>query len=138
MTHTTIDVLTEKMHILQQMHDKYMEDANKLGLSQEYINKVQNGTIEIESVGDENLAKVIKEYQDLYDKAQDTNAKILETQKSIHDLNLSKLDNIIDQFKQTTDIQSKMIDTEKQLLDLVKNQVKKFMLMIISHLLVNS
>lgn len=118
MTHTTIDVLTEKMHILQQMHDKYMEDANKLGLSQEYINKVQNGTIEIESVGDENLAKVIKEYQDLYDKAQDTNAKILETQKSIHDLNLSKLDNIIDQFKQTTDIQSKMIDTEKQLLDL--------------------
>lgn len=41
------------MHILQQMHDKYMEDANKLGLSQEYINKVQNGTIEIESVGDE-------------------------------------------------------------------------------------
>lgn len=117
-THTTIDVLTEKMHILQQMHDKYMEDANKLGLSQEYINKVQNGTIEIESVGDENLAKVIKEYQDLYDKAQDTNAKILETQKSIHDLNLSKLDNIIDQFKQTTDIQSKMIDTEKQLLDL--------------------
>ena len=118
MTHTTIDVLTEKMHILQQMHDKYMEDANKLGLSQEYIDKVQNGTIEIESVGDENLAKVIKEYQDLYDKAQDTNAKILETQKSIHDLNLSKLDNIIDQFKQTTDIQSKMIDTEKQLLDL--------------------
>lgn len=118
MTNTAIDVLTEKMTVLQQMHDEYMKKASGLGLSQEYIDKVQNGTIEIESVGDENLAKVIKEYQDLYDKAQDTNAKILETQKSIHDLNLSKLDNIIDQFKQTTDIQSKMIDTEKQLLDL--------------------
>lgn len=118
MTHTTIDVLTEKMDILQQMHDKYMEKASSLGLSQEYIDKIQNGTIEIETISDENLAKVIKEYQDLYNKAQDTNDKILETQKSIHDLNLSKLDNIIDQFKQTTDIQSKMIDTEKQLLDL--------------------
>ena len=118
MTHTTIDVLTEKMDILQQMHDKYMEKASSLGLSQEYINKIQNGTIEIETISDENLAKVIKEYQDLYNKAQDTNDKILETQKSIHDLNLSKLDNIIDQFKQTTDIQSKMIDTEKQLIDL--------------------
>jgi glucan-binding YG repeat protein len=118
MTNTAIDVLTEKMTVLQQMHDEYMKKASGLGLSQEYIDKVQNGTIEIESIGDENLAKVIKEYQDLYDKAQDTNAKILETQKSIHDLNLSKLDNIIDQFKQTTDIQSQMIDTEKQLLDL--------------------
>lgn len=118
MTNTAIDVLTEKMTVLQQMHDEYMKKASGLGLSQEYIDKVQNGTIEVESIGDENLAKVIKEYQDLYDKAQDTNAKILETQKSIHDLNLSKLDNIIDQFKQTTDIQSQMIDTEKQLLDL--------------------
>ena len=118
MTHTAIDVLTEKISILQQMHDKYMEKASGLGLSQEYIDKVQSGTIEIESIGDENLAKVIKEYQDLYNKAQDASKRILETKDAIHDLNLSKLDNIIDQFKQMTDIQSQMIDTEKQLLDL--------------------
>lgn len=118
MTHTAIDVLTEKMGVLQQMHDKYMEKADSLGLSQEYINKIQSGTIEIESIGDENLANVIKEYQDLFGKAQDVNNQIIETKKSIHDLNLSKLDNIINQFEQMTDIQSQMIDTEKQLIDL--------------------
>ena len=118
MTHTAIDVLTEKMTVLQQMHDEYMKKAGGLGLSQEYIDKIQNGTIEIETISDENLAKVIKEYQDLYGKASDANKRILETKDVIHNLNLSKLDHIINQFEQMTDIQSKMIDTEKQLIDL--------------------
>ncbi|SEU22991.1 hypothetical protein [Enterocloster clostridioformis] len=100
------------------MHDEYMKKAGGLGLSQEYIDKIQNGTIEIETISDENLAKVIKEYQDLYGKASDANKRILETKDVIHNLNLSKLDHIINQFEQMTDIQSKMIDTEKQLIDL--------------------
>lgn len=118
MTDTAIDSLVEKMDVLQQMHDKYMEKAGNLGLGQKYIDKIQNGTIEIESVGDENLAKIIKEYQDLFEKAQNTNERIDDTQKAIKELNHSKLDNVINQFSQLTDIQSQLIDTEKQLLGL--------------------
>lgn len=117
-TDTVIDRLIEKMSTLQQMHDKYMDEAGKIGLSQDYINKIQNGSIEIESIGDEKLAKQIKDYQSLYDKAADANKQIQDTQKKIDDLNLSKLDNIINQFKQLSDTQSKIIDTEKQLIDL--------------------
>lgn len=117
-TDTVIDRLIEKMSTLQLMHDKYMEEAGKLGLSQDYINKIQNGSIEIETIGEENLAKRIKDYQSLYDKAEDANKQIHDTQKKIDSLNLSKLDNIINQFKQLGDTQSKIIDTQKQFITL--------------------
>lgn len=117
-TDTVIDRLIEKMSTFQLMHDKYMEEAGKLGLSQDYINKIQNGSIEIETIGDENLAKIIKDYQSLYDKAEDANKQIHDTQKKVDGLNLSKLDNIINQFNQLGDTQSKIIDTQKQFITL--------------------
>lgn len=117
-TDTAIDLLIEKMDILNQMADRYSEEMNKIGLSDDYIQKIQLGTIDIEKINDEDLSSKITEYQDWFKKLQDCNNQIIETQQSIHDLNLSKLDNIINQFEQLTDIQSQMIDTEKELLSL--------------------
>ena len=117
-TDTAIDLLVEKMDILNQMADRYSEEMNKIGLSDDYIQKIQLGTIDIEKINDEDLSSKITEYQDWFKKLQDCNNQIIETQQSIHDLNLSKLDNIINQFEQLTDIQSQMIDTEKELLSL--------------------
>lgn len=117
-TNTAMDLMIDKMNILQQMHDRYMQQANSLGLAQEYIDKIQNGAIDYQTIDDKKLSEKIKDYQTLYDKAVDCNNQIIETQQSIHDLNLSKLDNIINQFEQLTDIQSQMIDTEKKLLSL--------------------
>lgn len=117
-TDTAIDLLVEKMDILNQMTDRYSEEMNKIGLSDDYIQKIQLGTIDIEKINDEDLSSKITEYQDWFKKLQDCNNQIIETQQSIHDLNLSKLDNIINQFEQLTDIQSQMIDTEKELLSL--------------------
>ena len=57
-TDTIVDQMIEKMSILQQMHDKYMEEAAKVGLAQEYIDKIQNGTMNqdaIARISDENL-----------------------------------------------------------------------------------
>lgn len=115
---TAIDLLIQKMDTLRQMYDKYMEEANKTGLSQEYIHKVQNGTMEIEYIQDENLVKLIQQYENWYKKAEAAEDAINKTKKELHDLNLSKLDNIIDQFQKMTDVQSQAIDTEKQLLEL--------------------
>ena len=117
-TNTAMDLMIDKMNILQQMHDRYIQQANSLGLAQEYIDKIQNGAIDYQTIDDKKLSEKIKDYQTLYDKAVDCNNQIIETQQSIHDLNLSKLDNIINQFEQLTDIQSQMIDTEKELLSL--------------------
>lgn len=117
-TNTVIDLMTEKMSILQQMHDRYMSEADKIGLTQEYIDKIQSGIIDIESISDEVVASQINNYKEWYEKAEDVSTQINEVNKSIHDLNISKLDNIIEQFENLSDIQSQLIDTEEQLLDL--------------------
>lgn len=117
-TDTAIDLMTEKMSILQQMYERYNEEANKIGLAQEYVDKVQNGTIDIESISDESLVSQINDFKEWYEKAEDVSNKIDDVIKSIHELNISKLDNIIDQFDKLSDMQSQLIRTEEQLLDL--------------------
>lgn len=117
-TDNALDLMTEKLNTLQAAYDRYMAEANSIGLSQDYINKIQNGEINIEEIGDENLSNLINEYQDLYDKAQDTQTEIENAKIEIKELNLSKLDNIINQYDQILDIRNSMVDTEEQLLDL--------------------
>ena len=120
-TDTIVDQMIEKMSILQQMHDKYMEEAAKVGLAQEYIDKIQNGTMNqdaIARISDENLVKKIQEYDRWYKSATDTNDKIVETRKNIEKLNLSKLDNIKSQFDNILGAQNDLIDAQKQYLDL--------------------
>ncbi len=39
-----------------------MQKAASVGLSQEYVNKIQNGSLDIETITDESLADRIKEY----------------------------------------------------------------------------
>ena len=116
-TDTAIDLMTKKLGVLQDMHKAYMDEADKIGLSSDYIDKIVNGGLDIEQISDENLAKQVKNYQDLYDKAQDCEDQIKEVTKSIKEMNLSELDNIIDQFSQTIDVLSKPIDTQLQILD---------------------
>ena len=47
----------------QQGYNRYIKQANKVGLSSGWKKKVQNGTIDISTVKDEKLAEKIKEYQ---------------------------------------------------------------------------
>lgn len=120
-TDTIVDQMIEKMSILQQMHDKYMEEAAKVGLAQEYVDKIQNGTMNqdaIERISDQNLVKQIGEYEKWFKLGTDTNDKIVETQKNIEKLNLSKLDNIKNQFDNILGAQNDLIDAQKQYLDL--------------------
>lgn len=116
-TDTAIDMMQSKIDVLQQMTDKYMESAKAVGLSADYIEKIQNGSLDIDKVGDETLAKNIKEYQTLYDKAKDCKDQIESTRKEIEKLNYSKLDNIKNQFDDMNDTVSSLIDSQKKMID---------------------
>lgn len=45
-------------------YKRYMKQADSIGLSKKYRDKVKNGTIDIESIKDEKLAEQIKKYQE--------------------------------------------------------------------------
>nr|DAE63819.1 MAG TPA: hypothetical protein [Caudoviricetes sp.] len=127
-TDTVLDLLGDKFTTFEKMSARYQEQLDSIDLPEEWIEKIQSGAYDIDSLDsdkDKKLIKKIQDYQTWYDKIQDCKDKIDETTKSIKEMNLSKLDNIIDQFDQTRDILSQIIDTEKDLLDLREQQGEK-------------
>lgn len=67
----------------KQGYDAYMKKAESIGISQDYKNKVANGTFSIEDIdtstdAGKKLAENIKKYQTYYDAAQDCKDKIQE------------------------------------------------------------
>lgn len=82
-------------------YDKYMSQAGSVasqtGLSKSVVSKIQNGSIDIKSYG-ENTQKAIQEYQTWYEKALDCKDAIDELKRSQKELNAQKLTNIQDQY----------------------------------------
>ncbi len=78
----------------QSAYDSYMAKADSIGLSDTYKNKVQNGTIQIEDITDEDLAEKISEYQTWYEKAVKCKDTIQGLNISLGDLADRKFDNL--------------------------------------------
>lgn len=64
----------------QQAYERYMQQADSVGLSNHYKNLVQNGAMDISSLSDETLKNQINEYQSWYEKAQEC----LKTQENLN------------------------------------------------------
>ena len=58
--------LKEEIALQEQASQAYMAEARAIGLSAEYVNKIQNGKMDIETVTDEKLKEAISDYQELY------------------------------------------------------------------------
>jgi hypothetical protein len=54
----------EEIDIQQQAYDRYMQQANSVGLSEEYAQKIRDGLIDIEEITDETLKDNISDYQE--------------------------------------------------------------------------
>lgn len=58
-----IGKVSEEIDIQSAGADRYLQQANSIGLSEEYASKVRNGTIDIETIYDEDLKDKISDYQ---------------------------------------------------------------------------
>lgn len=121
LTDTTIDEMSDKLVALRSQVDIYQAKANTYDLSPTYIDKIKNGTLEIETITDEVIGNNIKSYQEWYNKAEDVRKQIDETKKSMKELAQSRLDNIINDFESLTSLSEKYASLNKSALDLQKN-----------------
>ena len=64
-----VGAIREEIQLQEQAYNRYMQEANSVGLSSEWVEKIQNGTIDISTITDEKLKEKIDEYQQWYDKA---------------------------------------------------------------------
>jgi len=81
-----MSAITKKIDIENKAYEKYMAKANSLGLSQSWVKKIQNGSIDIKTVTDEDLADKIKDYQDYYEKAIKAKDAVAELHEEIASL----------------------------------------------------
>lgn len=58
--------VSEEIDIMNKAYNAYVERANKVGLSQDYKNRIMNGELRIEDITDETLKSQIDEFQEWY------------------------------------------------------------------------
>lgn len=90
--------VTEQISRNQQAYEAYIQTANSLGLSADYVNKIQNGTLRIEDITNEDLADKISQYQEFYEKALDCKDTLIELNETLGEISKAKFDNIASQY----------------------------------------
>ena len=61
-----MNVTRQEIELQQQAYDRYMQEAANTGLSADWMEKVQNGMIDIQTITDETLHDQIQNYQEWY------------------------------------------------------------------------
>ena len=115
---------TEKQIVAnEKASDAYMKKAESIGLSEEYKNKVINGTLTVEEIdtssdSGKQLAKDIKQFQEFYNSAQDCkdtvqelNNKLLELYETIVNMPTEKAEKKIDRLKTKLESLNAVSDT---------------------------
>ena len=78
-----MNTIRTNLTTLQQAYNRYIKEANSVGLSDSWKKRVQNGAIDITTITDENLADQLSEYQDWWVSRQCKIFLMLGTPKSL-------------------------------------------------------
>lgn len=92
--------VTEKISLQQQAYDRYIKEVESAGegLSSDWIDKIQNGKIDIETITDSDLKEKISDYKNWYEKALDCRDAIIDLKEQESKLIEQRFNNIKDEY----------------------------------------
>ena len=90
--------ITKEIDIQSKAYDRYLQEANSVGLSEDYAEKVRNGLIDLETITDEELNKSISQYREYYEKALDCRDAVEELQESVKGLYEESFNNLVKEY----------------------------------------
>lgn len=90
--------VTNEINLQQQAYERYMAEANSVGLSADWQDKIKNGRIDIEVITDEGLKEQIDQFREWYEKALDARDALDDLNITISELNKQRWDTLIDEF----------------------------------------
>ena len=93
-----LNEITKEIDIQSKAYDRYLQEANSVGLSEDYAEKVRNGLIDIETITDEELNKSISSYKDYYEKALDCRDAVEELKESVKGLYEESFNNLVKEY----------------------------------------
>ena len=105
-----ISKVQQELTANQQSANKYLQLAANVGLDPSYISKIQNGTLDVEKVTNEDLKKKIDEYKDYYSKYESATDNVAKLEDKITDLAEKRLEIITDTYDAIVDINDKIKD----------------------------
>lgn len=117
-----MSMLTQQIDLQSQAYSQYMKQANAVGLSAEWQNKVKNGSIEFSTIKDEDLADKIKDFQKYYEAAIDAKDAIAELHEELASLYKDKFDNVADKYQGDLALMEHLTNTYKTGLDMLEAQ----------------
>ena len=108
-----INQTRREIDLQNQAYNRYMQQANSVGLDGGYAAKVRDGTIDIEKITDDDLNNKISEYKQWYEKALDCLDAIDELRESESKLYEQRFENVSTKY----DGYLGVIQHEKDMLD---------------------
>lgn len=105
--------VSNEITVQQQAYERYLQQANSISLSDDYKSQVQNGTIDISTITDEDLKKNIDDYKQWYEKALDCKDAVEELTESVKELYQQAFDNVVEEF----DNYISLIEHNKNIID---------------------
>ena len=112
-----ISLITQQINTQNQAYTRYMQQANSIGLSSDWMDKVKNGTIDISTITDEDLSDKIKDFQDFYEKAIEAKDAVADLHEEIAQLYADRFSNISTDFDNQLALVQHLTDTYNTGLD---------------------
>lgn len=111
-----------EISIQQQAYNRYIQQANSVGLDAGYAQLVRDGKIDIETITDEDLKQKIEDYKEWYNKALDCADAILDLKDNLYDLAKTNFDNITKQFEDQLDVIEHSVNMVEGYIDLAETR----------------
>jgi len=115
-----ISKVREEIELQEAGYERYLQEANSVGLSEDYAAKVRNGEIDIETITNEDLKEKIDEYRQWYEKALDCKDAIDELKETEAELHVQRFEHIQTEYEGILSL----IEAEKDLLEEYVNQAE--------------
>lgn len=95
---SALSQIQKEISVNQQAYQKYLAQANAVGLDEGYASQIRNGSLNIENITDEDLKKKIEDYKKWFEEAKNCQDAIRDLQKDEKQLALDRLDYIKDYY----------------------------------------
>ncbi|MDE6602237.1 MAG: hypothetical protein K2K90_08760 [Lachnospiraceae bacterium] len=103
----------------------YAEKARRVGLSNTYIDRIQNGTLTMEDMQNESLSDKIEKYQEWYDKMTACQDAVSELYDQERDLIRQKLDNVLAYYNDLDSYMSSIVSKMDSFISLTDDMGKR-------------
>lgn len=120
-TYDEISNVNEEIAVQGLAYERYMEEANSVGLSSDLASKVQDGTIDLTEY-DSETQELIKDYQEWYEKALDCSDAIQQLHEDLASLYEDNFNNIKDDFDSQLELLEHMTTTYETGIDKLEAQ----------------